>query len=74
MFMHDHENTGLRDAINYQIECKNLGVLNDPTSIECISVEKCDKCKKNQFETESCKNLPVMSGHISFLLVNNLLI
>ena len=66
VFMNDNEITGFRGAVNYPMECKNPGILNDPMSFDTVSIGKCKKCGLNQFETEKCEDLPSINGHCFF--------
>ena len=65
-FMNDHEIAGFREAVNHQIQCNNVGILRDPAPNDYISIGKCYNCNQNQFEIESCYDLPSMNGHYFF--------
>ena len=68
VFIKDRESTGWRDAINYPMESNKLGVLNDPTSNDTISIGRCNDCKMSHFQNESCEDLPKMNGHYFFFV------
>ena len=66
IFMNDKQVSSFGDAVNFPLLCKNMGVLNDPMSSEYIEIENCSDCNMKQFKTESCEDLPSMSGHYFF--------
>ena len=45
--MNDHEIAGFREAVNHQIECRNVGVLNEPASNDYVPINKCMNCNQN---------------------------
>ena len=66
IFMNDKQISSFGDAVNFPLLCKNMGVLNDPMSLEHIEIETCSDCNMKQFKTESCEDLPSMNGHYFF--------